>query len=210
MYFATSYNVISTSHCCAMTTAVQSDKAKAVLPTEFLDGKCDFIGAIISVTSSKGESIEGSVFTVDPVANLLILEERKSKATSKKKTHIFHLDALQQIKLVRMADAESESGLPHISEEELLRLEQRNKENAQRALASIGPGVSPEAQAIFDALNKTMPCQWDKQNIWVMREVVIRPPYDVKNCVSSDQAALGRVRKVLEGEKSRLKKAMLK
>lgn len=118
-----------------------------------------------------------------------------------------------------MADGENDAELPHISEEELLRLEQRNKENAERALASIGNGVSPEAQAIFDALNKTyffitirlrfcgcdrntyllcrMPCQWDKQNIWVMREVTIRPPYDVKDCVSSDQAALGRVRKVV-------------
>ncbi|CCI47354.1 unnamed protein product [Albugo candida] len=192
-----------------MTTAVHSDKKKAVLPTEFLDGKCDFIGATISVKNHQGESIEGSVFTIDPVANFLILEERTSKVTLKKKTHFFQLDTLQQIKLVRMADGENDAELPHISEEELLRLEQRNKENAERALASIGNGVSPEAQAIFDALNKTMPCQWDKQNIWVMREVTIRPPYDVKDCVSSDQAALGRVRKVLEGEKSRLKKAML-
>lgn len=53
------------------------------------------------------------------------------------------------------APADASLALPGVSEEELLRAEQRNKAQAERALASIGQGVSSEAQAIFDALNKT-------------------------------------------------------
>lgn len=56
------------------------------------------------------------------------------------------------------APADANLSLPSISEEELLRVEQRNKLQAERALASIGKGVSSEAQAIFDALNKTCVC----------------------------------------------------
>lgn len=53
------------------------------------------------------------------------------------------------------APASVNASLPNISEDDLLRLEQRNKGVAERALASIGKGVSAEAQTIFDALNKT-------------------------------------------------------
>lgn len=57
--------------------------------------------------------------------------------------------------MLEKAPADVNASLPNISEEDLLRLEQRNKGVAERALASIGKGVSTEAQTIFDALNKT-------------------------------------------------------
>jgi hypothetical protein len=53
------------------------------------------------------------------------------------------------------ASGEMIPSLPAITEDELLRMEQKNKIIAERALASIGKGVSTEAQGIFDALNKT-------------------------------------------------------
>lgn len=105
--------------------------------------------------------------------------------------------------------------LPNVSEEELLKMEQKNKGIAERALASIGKGVSAEGQAIFDALNKTyvpngvwiiashcifvysMPCQWEGLNIRVMEEVLIKPPYQPQNCVSSNAPVLSRIKKVV-------------
>lgn len=52
-----------------------------------------------------------------------------------------------------------------------------------------------------------MPCEWEGQNIRVMTDVVIKPPYQPQNCVSENAQALSRVKKVLEGEKNKLKKA---
>lgn len=68
--------------------------------------------------------------------------------------------------LLEKAPADLNASLPHISEDDLLRMEQRNKDVAMRALASIGEDVSTEAQTIFDALNKTyvpmlFRCAWN-------------------------------------------------
>ncbi|CAI5708542.1 unnamed protein product [Peronospora destructor] len=150
------------------------------------------------------QTFEGVIFTVDPVANFLVLEEQNG---AKSKTRIFQLEALQKIEVLDPAPFGLQLTLPAISEEDLLRAEQRNKGLAQRALASIGQGVSGEAQTIFDALNKTMPCEWEGVNIRVMGEVVIKPPYQPQECVSASTQVLLRVKKVLEGERIKLKKA---
>lgn len=71
--------------------------------------------------------------------------------------------------------------------------------------ANIGVGVSQEAQDIFDALARTLPCRWAGQNIVVLDEVSIAPPY--KECVGQaggDPRAVERVGKVLAMEKSKL------
>jgi protein LSM12 len=101
------------------------------------------------------------------------------------------------LQVVEKAPVDAVLSLPHVSEEELLKMEQKNKGIAERALASIGKDVSAEAQAIFDALNKTMPCEWEGQNIRVMEEVLIKPPYQPQNCVSSNTQVLSRIKKVV-------------
>ncbi|KAG1707380.1 hypothetical protein DVH05_026571 [Phytophthora capsici] len=174
-----------------------------VLPEE-LQQDHKAVGAKVRVVTTGKETFEGVIFTVDPVANFLVLEEQDGAKT---KTRIFQLAALQKVEVLEAAPAGLMLTLPAISEDELQRMEQRNKGVAERALASIGQGVSGEAQSIFDALNKTMPCEWEGSNIRVMGEVVIKPPYQPQNCVSANTQVLSRVKKVLEGEKSKLKKA---
>ena len=66
-------------------------------------------------------------------------------------------------------------------------------------------GVTQEAQDIFDALARTLPCRWQDRNIVVMDEVVIAAPY--KQCAgvdSGDPRAVERVQKVLANEKKKL------
>lgn len=46
------------------------------------------------------------------------------------------------------------------------------------ALFLAGVGVSAFAQGLFDGINKTMECVWDKDQIRVVKfDVLIRPPY---------------------------------
>ncbi|CEG36128.1 Uncharacterized conserved protein [Plasmopara halstedii] len=161
------------------------------------------VGAKIRVETNKHETFEGTVFTLDPVANFLVLEERDG---AKLRTLIFHCNALQKVEVLEEAPSGLMLKLPVISADELQRLEQQNKEKAEKALASIGQGVTGEAQAIFDALNKTMPCKWEGNAIRVMGDVTIKPPYHPQNCMSTNNLVLSRVKKVLEGEKSKLSK----
>ncbi|KAI9920630.1 hypothetical protein PsorP6_000188 [Peronosclerospora sorghi] len=124
--------------------------AVPLLPTK-LQQDHKGVGAKIIVHTTSQEIFEGVVFTIDPVANFLVLNQTGSKS----KTLIFQLEILSKIEVIEPAPASLLLTLPTISEEELQRAEQRNRGLAVRALASIGQGVSAEAQDIFDALNKT-------------------------------------------------------
>jgi hypothetical protein len=78
---------------------------------------------------------------------------------------------------------------------------------AEAEALKIGVGVTREAQDVFDALAKTMPCRWDGTTITVLDEVSIVPPYTLDACAASipaDTQTLARVRKVLEAERARL------
>ncbi|GJJ77269.1 protein LSM12 [Entomortierella parvispora] len=101
------------------------------------------------------------------------------------------------------------SVLPAVGYVQLDKIQQKEQQavrEAHAAAARIGVGVSTIAQDIFDALSKTLPCRWAKDSIVVMDEVIIAPPYEPENCKAnaSSSYTLARVRKVLEGERSRL------
>jgi len=96
----------------------------------------------------------------------------------------------------------------HVQMDRIQAKEIQSVKDTQAALARIGVGVTQEAQDIFDAMSKTLPCRWHKESIIVLDEVIINPPYDIDNCKTSKTVGstelLARVRKVLEGEKRRL------
>lgn len=52
-------------------------------------------------------------------------------------------------------EKDTEFTIPQYSAEEAKRVELRSSQIAAQAICSIGVGVTPEAQALFDALNKT-------------------------------------------------------
>uniref|UniRef100_A0A7I4FCC5 AD domain-containing protein n=1 Tax=Physcomitrium patens TaxID=3218 RepID=A0A7I4FCC5_PHYPA len=68
---------------------------------------------------------------------------------------------------------------------------------AEAEAERIGVGVSTEAQDIFDALSKTLPCRWDKTTILVMNDVFVKHPYIPESVIGGAPAANERVRKVV-------------
>ena len=75
-----------------------------------------------------------------------------------------------------------------------------------KTIAALGVGVSAHAQAVFDALERTMPCAWHGQEIHVYgNEVCIAPPYALADAVFLDggtrnEMMMGRVTTVLTEE----------
>jgi protein LSM12 len=97
--------------------------------------------------------------------------------------------------------------LPQIDLGRAKEREARALRQAQADLAKVGVGVTREAQALFDALAKTMPCEWRQQQqeqagggtgagargagggatngeIAVLECVVVRPPYGPGECAA--------------------------
>lgn len=96
--------------------------------------------------------------------------------------------------------------LPPIDREALLKKEELALEKAYRLASHIGVGVTPEAQRIFDAMVKTLPCQWAGQVIVVLDTVHISPPYTVENVAGTAGAGdtLARVKQMLEVYRKRI------
>jgi protein LSM12 len=78
----------------------------------------------------------------------------------------------------------------------------------EKTIRSLGKGVTPQAQDIFDALEKTMPCEWKDTNIEVFGEVMIDSPYTLELChfkegSSRNAMMMDRVQTVLSEELKR-------
>ena len=88
--------------------------------------------------------------------------------------------------------------------------EAANAREAEKRAMRVGIGVSKEAQAIFDALAKTMPCAWEDKTIVVLGEVALTEPYSLDACQSrsGDMDTLDRVKKVLALELDRIASGM--
>lgn len=98
--------------------------------------------------------------------------------------------------------------LPAVDTKSLEKAEEEALANYSDSMSQLNERASPEGQAVFDALHKTLPCQWvGKDSIDVLHQVRIDPPYGAANCVSLDgnEGSLARIVKVLEGEKRRLR-----
>ncbi|KAJ1957401.1 hypothetical protein EC988_000853 [Linderina pennispora] len=176
----------------------------------------------VRVTLVNDDIIEGVVFTYDVYSGVLALASNASAesegsqafaAGGKKRRLKVHLVTAANIKDLTVVTGNSAAvELPEVGEVPVRDIEER-KQAAFRAAHEramrIGVGVSDEAQALFEALSKTLPCRWVGNKIVVLDEVTIEAPYGVDNCKVSSNAtySLNRVKKVLQGEKSRLAQA---
>lgn len=84
---------------------------------------------------------------------------------------------VKDVEVTKAADIAELKDVSAVSPADLSRREAKAQEASRRALLSINPRVSPEAQQIFDLLSKTMPCEWDNDSIVVIEQVRVDPPY---------------------------------
>ena len=106
---------------------------------------------------------------------------------------------------VQLADAPEPPALPPANVELARSREERALKKAQEDAEQINQKATMRGQTIFNALNKTMKCEWvekaDVQAILVMGGVLVQPPYTPETMIGDkrDERLVERVRKVLAG-----------
>ncbi|CAG5124385.1 unnamed protein product, partial [Candidula unifasciata] len=113
--------------------------------------------------------------------------------------YIFNLDYVEHIDVLE-DKKEAPEPLPIISVDKISkRLQEQEKDRAKQK-TYIGVGVSPEGQRLMNTISKTISdCRWHNQDIVVMGEVTIRPPYGPADlhCVEGSKA-LSHISKIVE------------
>lgn len=158
------------------------------------------------------EWYEGAVYTVDPVTNTIVLFSKPTAPGNRADAYDVRLVPSHAVEKVVVLDREADPALavsrkmPLVDQKQLAKREQEAFQAMERAMAQLNPSASPEGQAIFDGLNKTMDCTWLQNSIVVLDQVRIEPPYGTDDCFSIDgnQSALDRIRKVLTGIKKKI------
>lgn len=155
------------------------------------------VGCAVSVVT-QGEEVQGEVFAFDSASDTVLIHQQGSTP--------FHSN-LRFLKVAYLKSVQTGASpgrpvapLPTVDAQRCKDREVKALQAAQAEAAKTGVGVSNEAQQVFDALSKTMPCQWKQQNIVILNEVELSPPYGLDNCStehSHNVTTLERVKKVV-------------
>ncbi|KAJ2368550.1 hypothetical protein IW150_005381, partial [Coemansia sp. RSA 2607] len=202
-----------------------SGRAAPALPLSSL------VDTQIRVTLVNDQVVEGVLFTYDVYSGVLALiseEDPKAGASQQQPQQSqsngspsinnghqqslaarVHLIKAGNVKDVQVTSRSSSIVIPEIGPVAVSTMEarkQRSLAQAQERASRIGVGVTDDAQSIFEALSRTLPCRWDQNKIVVLDEVVIDSPYGAENCreITSASFTLQRVKKVLQGELLRI------
>ena len=114
-----------------------------------------------------------------------------------------HRHRSQGILSVEQPTTAAPTDLPHVDPQRGEQREVLALEDAAKRAERIGVGVTREAQSVFDALWKTMPCKWDKTSIGESAFVArahtprIRSADRFHSCASISRSWRGRHQKPL-------------
>lgn len=170
------------------------------------------VGATVRVTLSAPVGVcEGCVYTVDPVTKTVVLfSSAAAGRVSERDVRLIPAHAIKAIYVIADATGDDESALvaalPPVDLRVCAKREADAFEAMELAMAQLNPSASPDGQAMFDALSKTMDCSWVENSINVLDQVRIDAPYGVGDVVSLDGNvdSLARIKKVMMGSMKRM------
>jgi hypothetical protein len=151
-------------------------------------------------------TVSGAVYTVDPVTQTVVLFSAAANGRREARD-VRHVPAHAVAGVKVVADASPRDAealvqpLPAVDLKLCAKREAEAFEAMETAMAQLNPNATPEGQAMFDALSKTMDCSWVDDSINVLDQVRVDAPYGVDDCVSLDgnTDSLARIRKVMQG-----------
>jgi hypothetical protein len=167
------------------------------------------IGNSVSGVSSCGDPFGGVVYAVDDALGLAVLRA-PGDIQNRHHVQIINCDAKKTVKVINSVspppnsrrEEEDRAPLPIIDKGRQERRFETAVKAAQFVADNIGENVTEEAQEIFDALARTLPCRWKNQEIIVLDEISIPPPYTTP--AGGDELFRERIKNVLVHERRRL------
>ncbi|GIL90261.1 hypothetical protein Vretimale_16338 [Volvox reticuliferus] len=180
--------------------------ATAVAAAGPRDAACNWIvGNDVVFRTQGGEEVSGCVFAFDRQNNLLVIKENGSHS-GVSNLRIVKANNIREVLSAAQPEKPFDLELPHVDLERCRKREEKALQQAEMESSRVGQGVTKEAQAIFDALVKTMPCVWRNKVIVVLDSVYVEEPYTPDTCRSDNEhlATRERVKMVLRLERERL------
>lgn len=168
------------------------------------------IGLMVRIVTMDNTVVEGEIFTYDQDAQCVVLQSKNGSHETKADFTVMRTSHVKEVETLAPPIPLSEHPgldlkfLPPINLESALQREARALAKAEKDAKNLNSNVTVAAQRIFDSISKTYKCMWKGQDILVMGEVRIKPPYTPESCMltnAGDEMFLNRVKKVLEGER---------
>ena len=169
------------------------------------------VGCQVSLSTTLGDDVvEGEVFAYEDKTKTLVLRTPVSGTGAGHlgdkegyDVKILNANFIKQVikaePAAAMAAAAKSKPLPYVCTKRAEQREAKALQGARKRAEQIGVGVTRQAQAVFDSINKTLPCKWKERDIVVIGEVTIAAPYAADNCtvVPGAEKTLEQVLKVL-------------
>ncbi|XP_052798180.1 protein LSM12-like [Mya arenaria] len=160
------------------------------------------VGSMITCTTCYQQKIIGEVLAFDLGTKMLAI--KCAPASGKHSVHdvkLLNLSYVSDVTVVKESDRDVSP--PPLSNLNVAKINARLRNNIaekKRQVNYIGVGVTPEGQKVFNAIVKTITdCRWVGENIVVMEEVTIEPPYTLEACRGKDGSkVLDHVKKIVQ------------
>ncbi|KAF2157897.1 hypothetical protein K461DRAFT_317920 [Myriangium duriaei CBS 260.36] len=181
------------------------------------------IGARISITtaSNPSQSYEGTLFTACPIFNVVAINTApappnptSNPANTPGDYHIIPISRIQHVQVLSLPAQTSgkdgwASALPAIGKVDTARLREREEQRIAKLKqeeSKRGKGVTAEAQALFNAMDRMYAARWHDTDIIVDDAVIISAPYTADSCRApkGKEQSLAHIRRVVEGERKKI------
>jgi len=157
-------------------------------------------GMIVRCTTCHGLEVEGEVMAFDLGTKIIALKSPGSNGKPNvNDVRLINLNLVSEVNVIRQT-TEPAAPLTNLNSHRLTHRVRLNIEEKMRKVNYIGVGVTPQAQSLFHTITKTITdVKWDGQNIVVMNDVIISPPYAPEHCRGKDGSnAIQHVKKLVE------------
>ncbi|MEW5308068.1 MAG: hypothetical protein WDW38_000055 [Sanguina aurantia] len=146
-----------------------------------LEAHGNIVGMEVVLLTTSEEQLSCVVFAFDKLTDLLVLKEAGAHA-GVTTLRLLRASYVKAVLSCQHPKEPTDLTLPPVDQERCRLREVKALAAAELEASRIGHGVTREAQAIFDALSKTMPCRWQGKAVVVLDVVKVEEPYGVEQC----------------------------